>query len=242
MSTAIYKWLIVGEGNFDVNTYTKLLRQFNVSGFLVKYADAKGSAFRMNKWNEFQVADNRIISQRTLQSDQGRNDFMGVIFVVDSDEKEDLSQNYAGYSQECRSSLVNYADWQQPQEIVNTSIIRLDTLKGVGRDLPIYGLCVPASGKGCLETDLLRAYGYPVENENSYDSFADTIKEASEKWDVDRKDWWEPSKNGKARMDKFMYVALTEGFKANDLKTKLITEPQIITDIKNAMNLASSSI
>jgi hypothetical protein len=197
----------------------------------------------MNKWEKLPIEKDRIISQKILENDQGRSDFKGVIFVVDSDEKENLEQNYAGYSPCCRSELVAYADWQPPFRVkADVPIMRLDTLKGVdGEGLPIYGVCVPTAGKGCLETDLLQAYGYPVE-EKDYDSFAGTIKSASQSWGVeessDGKEWWDSSRNGKARMDKFMYVALKEGFKVNKLKIKSIPEPQIIKTIKNAMNLS----
>jgi len=240
MSDASYRWLIVGEGSFDVTTYTKLLRQFGVSEFLVKYVDGKGNVFRLNNWNENPVDNNRIVSQMTLKKDQNRHNFSGVILVVDSDEKMSLSQNYTEYSKDCRSSLIIYANWRQPQEIT-PSIMRLDTIKGVDmRELPIYGLCVPSSGQGCLETDLLRAYGYPVEDED-YNSFASNIRSASQSWGVkkssDGKEWWDSSRNGKARMDKFMYVALKEGFEIIGEDIKMVNEPQIVTNIKYVMNL-----
>jgi hypothetical protein len=242
MSAANYKWLIVGEGDTDVGTYTKLIKQFGVPefDFLVKHAGGKGNVFRMNNWEKLPASGDRIATQSALQNDQGRHNFKGVIVVVDSDQNQNLVQNYAGYSQNCRSQLIAYDTWQVPHPTANPSIIQLDTLKGTkGRKLPIFGLCVPVSNQGCLETDLLRAYAYPIKDED-YDAFAKTIKEASQSWGVgkskDGKEWWEPERNGKARIDKFMYAALAKGFEVNDLKTRLITEPQIITDIKNAMN------
>lgn len=246
MSTANYKWLIVGEGNFDVSTFTELLVQFgvNVSEIRVRYAGRKGNVFFINNWPEKPKEKRQMVSQFDLKGAQGMSGFESVILVVDSDENENLSQNYARYSKECQSSLVDYSDWQQPKEI-DQSIMRLDTIKGVGdRELPIYGLCVPSSGQGCLETDLLHAYGYPVKDED-YNSFAGNIRSASQSWGVEKssdgKEWWDTSRNGKARMDKFMYVALKEGFKVNELKTKLPKEPQIITNIKRAMNLNLST-
>jgi hypothetical protein len=242
MSAASYRWLIVGEGDFDVTTYTTLLRQFDVSNFLVKSVGGKNKVFRMNKWEELPIGNDKIVSQKTLENDQGRKGFKGVIFIVDSDENENLEQNYTGYSENCRSRSVDYADWQPPCRVkANVPIMRLDTLKGVdSEELPIYGVCVPVAGKGCLETDLLQAYGYPVE-ERDYDRFAETIRSASQSWGVARsgngKAWWDSSRNGKARMDKFMYAALKEGFEVNNLKIKLIPEPQIIKAIKDVMNL-----
>jgi len=243
MSNAQYKWLIVGEGNFDVDTYTKLLIQFGVSrtDFLVKNAGGKGNVFRMNHWEKLPGNDHQLVNQSTLENDQGRHNFEGVIVVVDSDQNQSLAQNYAGYSKDCRSQSATYDTWQQPQTTANPSVILLDKLKGThGRKLPIYGLCVPTSGQGCLETNLLKAYSYPV-NAKDYDVFADTIKAASQSWGVTPSDdgceWWEPSRNGKARMDKFMYTALSKGFEVNKLETRLITEPSIITDIKNAMKM-----
>ena len=137
MNITHYKWLIVVEGSSDVNTFTKLLKQFGVQEeYSVKYVGGKENVFRFNNWKEKPIGNNRVVSQFTLQSDQGRPGFSGVILVVDSDEKENLMQNYAGYSQECRSSFVDYADWHQPREI-EPSIIQLDTIKGIGRELPI---------------------------------------------------------------------------------------------------------
>ncbi|MCL1874702.1 MAG: hypothetical protein FWF87_00420 [Synergistaceae bacterium] len=244
MSEANYKWLIVGEGNNDLNRFTKLLIQFEVKDVHMNYVGGKGNVFRMNQWNKLpNTAKNRIVSQLTLRNDQVRPGFMGVILVVDSDVKETLSQNYAEYSQECRSTLASYADWQQPQNIA-PSIMRLDTIKGTsGRKLPIYGLSAPASGQGCLETDLLRSYGYPA-NEKEWNEFSDVIKSASKSWvaeekSSDGKEWWDLSRNGKAKMDKFMYAALKIGFEVHRLKIKLIKEPQIIQDIKRAMELGS---
>ena len=245
MSDAQYKWLIVGEGNFDVGTYTTLLKNFGVpkSDFQVMNAGSRDNVFRMNRWIESPASKGRVVSQLTLRIVQANPSFQGVILVVDSDQNRNIEQNYAEYSDDCRSSWITYDTWQPPQLIPNTSIILLDRLKGTdGRKLPIYGLCVPTSGQGCLETDLIQAYGYPIEAED-YDTFADTIKEASKIWceymSEDKKPWWDQERNGKARIDKVMYQALLGGFDVRFLNLKQIREPQIITDIKNAMNLNS---
>jgi len=246
MSNAHYKWLIVVEGSSDVTTFTELLKKFGVndSEIKVKYAGGVGKVYRLNNWGEKPSEKDRIISQFDLHHDQGRPNFMGAILVVDSDEKGNLSKNFAEYSQSCRSALISYVNWRQPQEIT-PSIMRLDTIKGVdSRELPIYGLCVPASGQGCIETDLLQAYGYPA-NEEDYDSFASNIRLASQSWCADKpsngNEWWNSSRNGKARMDKFMYVALKEGFETIGEDIKMVIEPQIITDIKYAMSLELST-
>jgi hypothetical protein len=234
----------VGEGNFDVRTYTELLCQFGVASheFRVQHAGGKGNVFRMNNWVEFPGQNSRIATQMTLQNDQRRSGFRGVIIVVDSDQNTSLMQNYAHYSQECRSMRVAYNAWQQLRLTSSNSILLLDTLKGInGQKLPIYGLCVPLANEGCLESELLIAHGYPV-NDEDYDSFASTIKKATQNWGIEKPksgdEWWEPKRNGKARMDKFMYTALKKGFEVSDVNTALLREPQIITRIKEAMRMS----
>jgi len=238
-----YKWLIVGEGSFDAHTYTELLSQFGVARheFRVMHAGGKGNVYRMNNWAEYPEQNSKIATQMTLQNDQRRSGFRGVIIVVDSDQNISLEQNYAYYSEGCRSKQITYGTWKNVRRTTNASILLLDTLKGInGQKLPIYGLCVPLASEGCLETELLLAHGYPVQKKD-YDIFANTIREASENWSGRKSakgdEWWQPSRNGKARMDKFMYIALKMGFEANDVNTKLKREPLIITRIKQAMNL-----
>jgi len=247
MSNAQYKWLIVGEGNFDVDTYTKLLIQFGVSrtDFHVMNAGSRDKVFRMNHWNKSHTSKGRVVSQLTLETNQTVPEFKGVILVVDSDQNQNFAQNFADYSQDCRSQSITYDTWQPPQLVANTSIMLLDTFMGTNeRKFPIYGLCVPTSGRGCLETDLIRAYGYPAEDGEDYNNFADILKSASQSWcedkSQDNKPWWDQEKNGKARIDKVMYQALQGGFRdLRFLDLKPIPEPPIITDIKNAMNLNS---
>jgi hypothetical protein len=226
--SANYGWLIVVEGPFDLKTYTDLLDRFEISGAVVRSARGKSKVYRMNAWAENPGRDKNIVSLKELENAQGREGFRGVIFVIDADSTRSLDENYAGYTPACRSpKLIDYDAWEQPKRISGTNVMRLDAMIGVnGRKLPIFGLSVPVAGGGCLETDLMRSYGYPVENEESYAVFSDVIKAASGSWVMpnpsDGPDWWDPGRNGKARMDKFIYSALAEGFRVNHLEVKQI--------------------
>ncbi|MDR0617046.1 MAG: hypothetical protein LBG29_09590 [Synergistaceae bacterium] len=242
--SANYGWLIVAEGPFDVKIYTDLLGRFKISGAVVRSARGKSKVYRMNAWEESPGRDKNIISLKELETAQGREGFKGVIFVTDADSTQSLYENYAGYTSACRSpKLIDYDIWERPKQISGTNVMKLDSMIGInGRKLPILGLSVPVAGGGCLETDLMRSYGYPVESEDSYAVFSDVIKAASFSWVVpkpdDEADWWAPDKNGKARMDKFMYSALAEGFRVSHLEVKQIQAPQIIQDIKTSMSLS----
>ena len=50
----------------------------------------------------------------------------------------------------------------------------------------------------------------------------------------DNKTWWEI--NEKAKMDKFIYTALSEGFNVSGKKPVLPNEPNIISNLRIAMS------
>jgi hypothetical protein len=84
-------------------------------------------------------------------------------------------------------------------------------------------------------TDLLSAYGFPVEGQAEYSQFVDIIKQSSNSWQIsqhrDGKQWWE--ENQKAKLDKFIYSALSHGFEVSQETPNLPQEPTIIKNIKS---------
>jgi hypothetical protein len=104
--------------------------------------------------------------------------------------------------------------------------------------LPIYGRHVPLNTSGCLESDLLSSYGFPVQGQNRYKSFIDIIKEATMSWNIPvlggGGNWYD--ENHKSKMDKFIYAALTKGFKVSGRRPQLPKEPSIITRLKAVMS------
>ena len=99
------------------------------------------------------------------------------------------------------------------------------------------GINIPRDDTGCLETELLASYGFPVKSQDEYESLIDIIKRATTIWGIpDNKDgnpWW--GINEKAKMDKFIYAALRHGFKVVDKTPPLPKEPDVIENIRIAM-------
>ena len=121
----------------------------------------------------------------------------------------------------------------------------LDTIKGTQQNFPVRGINVPLEQCGCLETDLLQSYGFPVEGQPEHAKFIEIIKKATVKWKVPQrngKDWWD-NPNQKAKFDKFIYVALTSAF-GRCLKTGAAAIPpperlpEVIRNLRAAMGLA----
>jgi hypothetical protein len=170
----------------------------------------------------------------TLRNDIGRTGFKGVIIVIDSDDNsESPFENYR------RNAGLTYSD-DKPICVEDSSgaFWLLDRIKDRSL-LPVIGINVPRTDSGCLETDLLSAYGFPTTQQPEYGSFTNIIKRATTEWKIpyndDGKPWWEI--NEKAKMDKFIYSALREGFKVSDKKPALPNEPKVINDIRVAMDL-----
>jgi len=110
-------------------------------------------------------------------------------------------------------------------------------MKGTDKPLPIKGIIVPKTGNGCLETELLTAYGFPVEHQPEYPTFNAIIKNATTAWKIpkneDGKHWWEI--NEKAKIDKFIYAALRQGFKVCAKAPTLPREPCVISKLRTTM-------
>ena len=215
-----YEWLIIAEGNSDITIYRKYLSdgKFNIRG-----TRGKNTALNMRVW------EHGLIS--ILHNDLGRVGFKGVIIVVDSD-----SDSTSPFKDYCRGEDSLYVGSKlTPARDPTGTFWILDILKGI-KELPVRGVNVPRAVPGCLETDLLRSYGFPIKPQSEYDAFVDIIKQATVAWNIPKKGdgnpWWED--NEEAKMDKFMYSALLEGFEICATKPVLPMELDIIKNIRMA--------
>jgi len=216
-----YEWLIIVEGSRDVSVYNEYLTDVpcKISGL-----GGKSYSINMSSWDSKSVA--------ALRNDLGRTGFKGVIIIVDSDNCD--CDPFAKY---CRTIDLPYiGSVVKPQKDSTGSYWLLDSMRGL-KSLPVRGVNVPRDDNGCLETDLLTAYGFPVEKQIVYTTFVNIIKKASTIWKIpnnnDNKPWWEI--NEKAKMDKFIYAALREGFCVSDKKPVLPKEPNVISNLRKAM-------
>jgi len=220
-----YKWLIVVEGKTDANTYHKLLTDYGVDkkNFSLISVRGKEHVCNSNTWGS------KLLG--TIETDIVRPTFSGVILLVDTDSVND--KVFDAYK---RRQDLPYVKETQDKE--NKGVYwYLDDLDGV-KEIPIYGISVPAAATGCLETDLLASYGFPVEGQPEYENFVDIIKKSTDNWHVskhgDGKEWWE--ENSKAKFDKFIYSALSHGFYVSGEKHHPSEEPEVIKIIKSVIN------
>jgi hypothetical protein len=199
----------------------------------------------MNNWDTiFQDLDDKPVDLfRTLQNDLGRTSFKGVILVVDADT---CAQNaFMTYKRHMNFDYVG----NRPCKIKKGDAFwHLDTLCGI-KEIPIFGISVPMAESGCLETDLLSSYGFPNDGQQEYAILVEIIKKTSNIWNVHKRDygksyrvankrkyaeeWW--IENKKAKLDKFIYSALSSGFDVCRLTPVLPKEPDVISHIKSAM-------
>ena len=217
-----YDWLIVTEGQSDISIYNQYLDDSNTKLlFKCISAGGKGSVMNMN-W----IA--------TLKTNLGRTGFKGVILVVDSDDE--ALEPFANYRHD---NSLPYADDTPPLPRMDKkgAFWLLDIIKGL-KPIPIMGINVPRTDCGCLESDLLSAYGFPIESQTEYTSLVKIIKDATIKWKIKgegEKPWWE--ENEKARFDKFIYTALRQGFKrVVKIEPKLPEMPDVVKNILTAAN------
>jgi len=221
-----YEWLIVLEGNSDIAIYNEYLNSSRIKiSFQTISGGGKGNAINMSAWSSKNV--------ETLRNDIGRAGFKGLILVVDSDD--DSASPFNNYRRGDNSLYIG----DKPTPVIDPdtkSFWLLDSLKGT-KVLPVKGINVPRTHNGCLETDLLSAYGFPVEPQPEYSSFINIIKQATIPWQIPNKNdgnpWWEV--NEKAKMDKFIYAALRRGFKVCFKEPNLPPEPGVITNLRTAM-------
>jgi hypothetical protein len=231
-----YKWLIVVEGITDKETYRDLLSRYGIetTDIAIFSAHGKPSVCNAEAWDNIRL-DTHADLITTVKTDIGRTGFEGIILIVDSDT--DSAKAFDSYKRRS-DGTIPYATANKPtinQE--KGGYWNIDSMRGLTNTIPILGITVPTGKPGCLETDLLSSYGFPVEGQQEYSSFVDIIQKVSCKWQIpkhgDGKDWWEENK--KAKLDKFIYSALSHGFKANRESPTLPAEPDVITRIKSVI-------
>jgi hypothetical protein len=204
-----------------------LLENYGVrrSDFYINSAHGKSKVLKAKHWPKELL--------QLINNDIGRRGFLGVILVVDSDS--DDNNMFDAYE---RNDILPYIDCEKPKKIaLESSCWLLDNLAGYN-PIPILGINVPFGEQGCLETDLLDSYGFPKEGQPEYTSLVRIIQIASLKWNIPKmpggEDWWVVNK--KAKLDKFIYSALSRGFYICRQKTSLPNEPPVISHLKAAMN------
>ena len=151
-----YKWLIIVEGKTDVKTYRKLLSTYGVndSDFYVISAGIKGIVCNTNAWSNAAHSD---LYYRVI-TDIGRVGFCGIILLVDSDANSiDAFNSYQ------RNMTFTYVQTTAPVKENKGQYWYIDEIDGKKQIIPIYGINVPINSTGCLESDLLASYGFPVE-------------------------------------------------------------------------------
>jgi hypothetical protein len=228
-----YNWLIIVEGNTDVHTYIRLLPADKNSSdsFFIVSANGKNNVVLSKNWNKIQISDNTNLLDVVIHN-IGRSNFSGIILVIDTD---DITQKAFDFYK--RNTKLSYIEQSHPTpKKINNSYWKLDELKGT-KNIPIFEITVPMNQSGCLETDLLTTYGFPVEGQCEYSSFVATIQKASGKWNIPALsgggNWWD--ENSRAKLDKFIYSALSCGFYVCRQEPHLPTEPIVITNIKKVM-------
>jgi hypothetical protein len=235
-----YKWLIIVEGSGDVTTYKALFGKYNVAHpheYFLCRTGSKSNVIAADNWQLVNEKESKANLLQILNNDLGRANFKGVILLVDSD-----TNGYDTFDRYKRNGSLSYVASAPPQMINNGAYWYIDTLSGVN-EIPIYGINVPLSAMGCLETALLSAYGFPIEGQPEYDNIVEAIRKASHYWRIpkhkDGKYWWED--NSKAKLDKFIYAAFTRGFKVSEKTPELPKEPEVITSIKSTIFEASGT-
>jgi hypothetical protein len=234
-----YKWLIVVEGNSDAGTLRHLLVEYGVSkhDFFLFPAGGKPNVLHTKQWPHIKIDNSGLDLASVVINDIGRKTFVGAILVVDSDT--DANDPFGQYDRD--QGLLQYVHHTPNKHKIVDSYWLLDELKG-SRDIPILGINVPLNNKGCIETDLLDTYGFPKNGQPEHQSFFDIIIKATDKWNIQKLksgiDWW--AENQEAKIDKFIYSALTHGFQVCKQKPRLPAEPQMITQIKTAMEYKKS--
>jgi 5S rRNA maturation endonuclease (ribonuclease M5) len=186
-----YKWLIVVEGDTDVETYSQLLKRYDVNAddFAIFSATGKGNVCKASNWDRITstiLETDNLLS--TLLNDIGRYGFSGVILIVDSDAEGGTV--FDAYE---RNPKLQYSDSSVPTKENRENVYWiLDFLTGVN-NIPVIGISVPMGSDGCLETDLLSSYGFPMDGQLEYRSFVNIIKIATSKWNVPQlsggRDW-----------------------------------------------------
>ena len=226
-----YKWLIIVEGNTDVKTYRNLLSTYGVNSndFYLISAHSKGVVCNTNAWSNKPHID----LYYRVRNDLGRADFYGIILLVDSD-----TNSVDAFSTYQRNKIFSYVEPTAPVIENKGHYWDIDRIDG-GKQIPIYGINIPINSTGCLESDLLDSYGFPVAGQPEYESVVDAIQKASTYWQVsvhgDGKKWWE--ENERAKLDKFIYAAFSRGFEVSRETPTLPNEPDVIKNIRATIGI-----
>jgi len=219
-----YEWLIVAEGKSDIRVYKEYLKDLS---FQLMSVGGKECSVNMPSWNDKHV--------ETVRHDIGRMGFRGIILVVDSDEN-----SISPFENYCRLPNLPYNSSQRPAPTKDLSgcFWLLDEIRET-KLLPVRGINVPVSASGCLETELLSAYGFPTKSQPEHASFVSIIKKATITWNIpnheDDTPWWRVNETSK--MDKFIYTALKQGFISCCPNVELLppVEPDVIKNLQAAM-------
>ena len=225
-----YEWLIIVEGPNDAGTYKYYLYTDGEPKVChIEHVGGGNSAKNMSTWNP------KLIM--ALNNNLARKGFKGVILVIDSDENS--SNPFRDYK---RNETVRYNEYKPiPRRDASGDFWHIDEFDKAesGNNIFLRGVSAPSTASGALETELLSAYRFPIEGQNEYCSLTNIIKRATTEWNIpkngDGKHWWEA--NETAKMDKFIYSALRNGFITVDKKPILPTAPDVITRIQKAMNM-----
>ena len=233
-----YKWLIVVEGSTDVGTYSYLLSKYgaNESDYILFPVRGRSFVCNATTWDTRKSKLHRASLMALIKHDLGRRGFSGVLLVIDSDK--DSTNPFDQYKRNADSSI--YVGSVPPdRKRVSDAYWELDSLNGSSCIIPLFGINVPSGSSGCLETDLLSSYGFPIEGQPEYGAFIDIIKKSSVAWNIPKhgngEDWWED--NSKAKFDKFIYTSILRGFRASGEDPSLSSEPDVIKNIRFAMNV-----
>ena len=228
-----FKWLIVVEGSTDIDIYKQLLEEYGVKDFSLFHARGKWNVLDMSTWHERISMEHKTDLRKFTDRCLGMSGFSGILLVVDSDtDKEKAFKRYK------RNEIFEYeSDTPKKLEDIN-SYYELDRIKGITM-VPIRGIHVPFGEDGCLESDLIKSLDSTTDTSKEYDSLKEIVRTTSNRWQVpleNNKHWLDI--NPKARLDKFIYTAFSKGFETcvYDYKVKLPNEPEVITNIKKAMD------
>jgi hypothetical protein len=231
-----YNYLIVTEGKSDI----KILKDsfsvidLNIDEFFFLNSRGKNQVCNSTTWNE--IHHEKTDLTKRLIFDCGRSGFKCVILLIDSDDDEP-DQAFNSYH---RNTCLNYINDYPPQKTNKGCYWHIDSLRGP-IEIPIYGIAVPVSNYGNIETELLMSYGFPADGQTEYCQLENIIKKASDEWGVplkgDGKKWWEVNK--KSKIDKFIYSALSHGFEVSvdkDKRPRSPKVPKVIECIKEAID------
>jgi hypothetical protein len=221
-----YECLIIVEGKFDRDTYSGFFENKKYKWYS---ANGKSCILDIEKKDRYQNSIVGIIEQFTILPS-----LKLILFIVDSDNEPETSFNDYIRS---KNSSIRYINKPIIKNMGNYWII--DYIDGSYNEIPIYGVTVPHSDTGCLETELLNTYAYPTPYDKDYVELERIIRLTSNSWGILKDngyDWFD-NINHDARIDKFVYWAMYNGFKSVGKVPNLPPKPEFIHHIKEVLEL-----